>query len=50
MLETENIDEVDCTKHFVENNDILLKIWFSPNLKDEDADLRKIPRFETINF
>jgi len=41
MAESENIGGSD---HFFEGVEKLLEIWFRPNPKDKNADLRKIPR------
>lgn len=41
MAESENIGGND---HFFEGVEKLLEIWFAPNPKNKNADLRKIPR------
>jgi S-adenosylmethionine decarboxylase len=44
MAESENIGGNDCNDHFFEGVEKLLEIWFAPNPKNKNADLRKIPR------
>lgn len=41
MAESENIGG---NEHFFEGVEKLLEIWFRPNPKNKNADLRKIPR------
>lgn len=43
MAESENIGG-NAGDHFFEGVEKLLEIWFKPNPKNKNADLRKIPR------
>lgn len=47
MAESENIGG---NEHFFEGVEKLLEIWFAPNPKNKNADLRKIPRLVSGSY